>query len=81
MSGYGSADDHLDNIDAVIQNGIDSARAGLPKGESAKYCQDDDCGRPIPEARRNAVKGCQYCVHCAPKHELKIKVRAVDWML
>lgn len=81
MSGYGGPDDHNANIDAVVLNAIDVARAGLPTGESAEYCQDDDCGEPIPEGRRKALKGVQYCVDCAPKHALRIKVRAVDWIL
>lgn len=81
MSGYGSADDHNDNIDAMILNAIDVARAGLPKGESALFCQDGDCGAPIPEGRRSALPGCQYCVDCAPKHAVKIRLRTVDHIL
>lgn len=81
MSGYGGPDDHNANIEAVVQNAIDVARANLPSGESAHYCQDDDCGEPIPEGRRQALKGVQFCVECAPKHALKINIRAVDWIL
>ncbi|WNF45833.1 TraR/DksA C4-type zinc finger protein [Pseudomonas sp. SG20056] len=32
------------------------------QGESAEYC--DGCGVPIPQARRLAVPGCQFCVDC-----------------
>lgn len=81
MSGYGGVDDHNANIDAVIQNGIDVVRASMPSGPSAEYCQDDLCGEPIPPARQKAVPGCQYCVDCAPKHAIKIRVRAVDHIL
>lgn len=81
MSGYGGPDDHLANIDAVVDNAIDIARASLPKGESAEFCMDDNCGEPIPEGRRKALPGIQYCVHCADKHAVKIKVRAVDNIL
>ena len=79
MSGYGSADDHLDNIEAVILNGIDVARAMLPSGPSAEWCED--CGEKIPEPRRQAMPGCQYCIQCQPKHDARPRIRAVDWML
>lgn len=81
MSGYGGPDDHNANIEAVVLNAIDAARSMLPKGESAFYCQDDDCGEEIPEGRRKALPGVQYCVCCAPKHEYKIRIRAVDHIL
>ena len=34
---------------------------------SAVYC--DECDVKIPEARRLAIKGCQYCVNCQTKHD------------
>lgn len=40
-------------------------KAGRPseyQGESNYEC--DDCGDPIPEARRQAVPGCTRCVYC-----------------
>jgi phage/conjugal plasmid C-4 type zinc finger TraR family protein len=39
------------------------------QGESAEYC--DDCGVPIPQARRLAVPGCQYCVDCQGLREVR----------
>lgn len=81
MSGYGGPDDHLANIDAVVENALDVVRANIPSGESAEFCQDDDCGEPIPEARRLALKGVQYCIDCADKHAFKPRIRAVDWIL
>lgn len=79
MSGYGSADDHNDNIEAVVLNGIDAARSMLPAGPSAEFC--DDCDEPIPEPRRQAMKGCRYCIECQPKHDGLPRIRAVDWIL
>lgn len=79
MSGYGSADDHLPNIEAVVQNGIDLARSRIPKGESATECQE--CGNPIPEGRRLAMPGCQYCITCQVQYDKLPKIRVVDWML
>lgn len=83
MSGYGGPDDHNANIDAVRDNAVDVARANLPNPNtpSAEYCMDDDCGEEIPEGRRNALPGIQYCVQCSDKHAVKINIRAVDWIL
>lgn len=83
MSGYGGPDDHNKNIEAVVQNSLDVVRSQLPDPtkESAEFCMDDDCGEPIPEGRRKALPGVQYCVHCADRHVVKIKIRAVDHIL
>lgn len=83
MSGYGGPDDHNANIEAVVLNSLDVVRAQLPDPSkpSAEYCMDDDCGEEIPEGRRNALPGVQYCVHCSDKHRPKINIHAVDWIL
>ena len=36
---------------------------------SAEECEE--CGDEIPEARRQAVPGVQFCVFCQEKHERK----------
>ncbi len=79
MSGYGSADDRLDNIQAVVDNAVDLARSRLPVGESNTHC--DECGEAIPEKRRAAVKGCKRCVTCQIPFDKLPKIRTVDWML
>ncbi|KGO32855.1 hypothetical protein JT06_17935 [Desulfobulbus sp. Tol-SR] len=33
------------------------------QGESRTHCLE--CDAPIPEGRRKAAPGCQYCVQCA----------------
>lgn len=38
------------------------------QGESATEC--DSCGDDIPEARRQAVPGCRFCVHCQQVREV-----------
>jgi len=43
------------------------AREMAHVGESALYCID--CDEPIPQARREAMKGCQRCVDCQGKVE------------
>ncbi len=42
------------------------ARNGLGAA-SAQDCSD--CGEPIPEARREAQPGCQFCVACQARIE------------
>lgn len=36
---------------------------------SATHCQEDNCGVPIPEARRTALPGVQFCVDCQQLRE------------
>ncbi len=42
-----------DQIDSTIDDAVARARRELPRGESNKFC--DECGEPIPEARRQAI--------------------------
>ncbi|RRN55320.1 DksA/TraR family C4-type zinc finger protein [Pseudoxanthomonas sp. SGNA-20] len=51
-----------DQIDATVKDGIERARARLPKGPSLERCEE--CDAPIPEARRRAVPGVRLCVTC-----------------
>ncbi|HDR9101585.1 MULTISPECIES: TraR/DksA C4-type zinc finger protein [Burkholderia] len=48
---------------------IAAARANAPHGESAFVCQNEECGVPIPEARRVAAPGCRYCIECQSRRE------------
>jgi phage/conjugal plasmid C-4 type zinc finger TraR family protein len=43
---------------------VDAVRSRIPKGESLQTCSNPQCGREIPQARRLAVPGCRYCIHC-----------------
>ncbi|WP_407933079.1 TraR/DksA C4-type zinc finger protein [Herbiconiux daphne] len=52
---------------AAVDFGISAARSQIGKGESETHCLD--CGRQIPEGRRQIVKGCMYCVKCQEKHD------------
>ena len=51
-----------DQIDDTIKDAVLGARANMPAGKSAEYC--DECGEPIPDARRTAVPGVRTCVTC-----------------
>lgn len=53
-----AAEAHLANCLGRV-TGVMSGRQAVA---SAMECQQ--CGEPIPEARRNAVPGCQFCIEC-----------------
>ena len=51
-----------EQIDATIEDAIRRTRENLPRGESRACCEE--CGQPIPKARRRAVPGVRLCVAC-----------------
>ncbi len=51
-----------DQIDASIEDAVKRARSNLPAGNSLTHCEE--CGDPIPEARREAVPGVRLCIKC-----------------
>lgn len=46
-----------------------SGRLPEPVAESATHCRDPHCGDEIPEARRKAWPGVQFCVGCQELNE------------
>ena len=56
-----------EQMDATVNDALERVRHALPKGESYEYC--DECGEPIPEARRLALVGVQHCVGCQTQLE------------
>ncbi len=59
-----------DQIDDTVSDAVRNARARMNKGPSAEYC--DECGEPIPEARRKAVPGVRTCVQCQSGRDAKV---------
>lgn len=51
-----------DQIDATVADAVKRARNNIPSGESAECCVE--CDAVIPEARRAAIPGAQFCVSC-----------------
>jgi phage/conjugal plasmid C-4 type zinc finger TraR family protein len=51
-----------EQIDSSIEDAIQRARSQLPSGESLTHCEE--CDVPIPQARREAIKGVRLCVAC-----------------
>ena len=63
MAGGWSRDGAVqDQIDDTVKDAVLAARARLPAGESAEYCES--CGEDIPEGRRRALPGVRTCVAC-----------------
>ncbi|GIU40499.1 hypothetical protein TUM4438_01830 [Shewanella sairae] len=63
MAGGWSRDGAVqDQIDSSVEDAVAVARSRLRHGESLLHCEE--CGEPIPEARRNAVPGVRLCIHC-----------------
>ncbi|MDO5638736.1 MAG: DksA/TraR family C4-type zinc finger protein [Neisseria sp.] len=58
-------------IDDSLNDALQHARANLPQGDSARYCAE--CGEAIPEARRQALPGVQFCVACQAEHDEREK--------
>jgi phage/conjugal plasmid C-4 type zinc finger TraR family protein len=63
MAGGWSKDGAVqEQIDSTVEDALERSRHQLPTGESAAYCEE--CGEPIPQARREAIKGVRLCVSC-----------------
>jgi phage/conjugal plasmid C-4 type zinc finger TraR family protein len=62
--------DIIDLAQDYIERDLANKLASRPRRsttESAIVCED--CGEPIPEARRKAVPGCKRCVECQQEYE------------
>lgn len=51
-----------EQIDASTEDEVKRVRGKLTGGKSLKFC--DECGDPIPQARREAIPGVRLCVQC-----------------
>ena len=60
----------LDQIQDTITDGVQSARARLPRGEGAPACVE--CGEPIPAARRKALPGVTTCIACQSERDRQV---------
>ncbi|ASM01420.1 hypothetical protein SMQE32_08330 [Serratia marcescens] len=68
-SGWAADGAVQDQIDSTVDDAVQRARDALGHGESERYCQE--CGEPIPEARRKALKGVRFCVTCQAEQDKK----------
>lgn len=71
MSGMGGPDEESLHAIIMAENEEYRVRTILEEQQSrpsAVYCMD--CDELIPHERRIAMKGCQYCISCQPKHDV-----------
>jgi phage/conjugal plasmid C-4 type zinc finger TraR family protein len=79
MSGMGGPDDEALHAMVLVDNYVELVRSQIPQGPSALECQE--CGYEIPEARRLAQPGCQYCVECQVAHDKLPRVKILTHLL
>lgn len=67
-SGWARDDAVQEQIDSTVEDAVNRARRAMHNsGVSAEYCEH--CGEAIPEARRLALPGVQYCVQCQQQRD------------
>lgn len=84
MSGYGGPDDEALHAQVLADNGVGEVKARLAEYDPTKtYLDCVDCGDPIPEGRRLAVKGCKRCIGCQEDEDKRPKgrIRMLDNIL
>ena len=68
MAGGWSRDGAVqDQIDSTVEDAVRRSRSQLPRGESLSHCEE--CGEPIPQARREAIAGVRLCIACQSEHD------------
>lgn len=65
-----------DQIDDSVKDAVQGARARMPAGESAEFC--DDCGEAVPEKRRAALPGVRTCVACQSQRDKAVSHSAFN---
>ena len=65
-----------DQIDDTVSDAVSAARARMPRGESAEYC--DECGEEIPEKRRQALPGVRTCLACQSARDAAVRHSAIN---
>ena len=77
MAGGWSRDGAVqDQIDDTVKDAVTAARARLPRGPSAEYC--DECGELIPEKRREAVPGVRRCIQCQSGRDNQVRHSTIN---
>ena len=54
-------------IEDSVKDALGTARARIPSGASRTECEE--CGDPIPEARRRALPGVRTCIPCQSERD------------
>jgi phage/conjugal plasmid C-4 type zinc finger TraR family protein len=56
-----------EQIDASTEDEVKRVRSQLSAGKSLEHCEE--CGEPIPHARREAISGVRLCVDCQAERD------------
>lgn len=70
-NGWARDDAVQEQLDDSIEDALQRVRSRLPSGESLRHCEE--CGEPIPEARRAALQGVRLCVACQGERDANEK--------
>ncbi|MDY1036456.1 DksA/TraR family C4-type zinc finger protein [Enterobacteriaceae bacterium RIT714] len=73
-SGWANDDAVNEQINSTIEDAVARVRGELTHGESLHECEE--CGEPIPEARRKAVPGVRLCIACQQNKDSKNSVNS-----
>lgn len=65
-----------EQIDDSVKDAVAGARARLPVGRGRATCED--CGEPIPKARRRALPGVRTCVPCQSERDSAVRHSAIN---
>ncbi|MEO6093702.1 MAG: DksA/TraR family C4-type zinc finger protein [Novosphingobium sp.] len=65
-----------DQIEDSLKDAVETARARMPAGEGLAQCEE--CGEPIPEARRRALPGARTCVGCQSRRDAQPARSAIN---
>jgi phage/conjugal plasmid C-4 type zinc finger TraR family protein len=65
-----------DQIEDSLKDAVIAARSRMPKGEGLADCEE--CGEPIPKARRRALPGARTCVACQSLRDKHIAHSAIN---
>ncbi|WP_116612572.1 TraR/DksA C4-type zinc finger protein [Paraburkholderia unamae] len=69
--------DHASAIEELYRELVIAAgtRPLQPHVESLQFCADESCGVEIPQARRDAVPGCRFCIECQTRREKRQRLK------
>ena len=56
-----------EQIESSIEDAVQRARSQLTTGECLSHCEE--CGEPIPQARREALAGVRLCIACQSERD------------
>jgi phage/conjugal plasmid C-4 type zinc finger protein, TraR family len=65
-----------EQIEDSVKDALASALARMPSGAGLADCEE--CGEPIPEARRRALPGARTCVACQSLRDRRPKYSGIN---